>query len=48
MAQVIYPGTETASLREDEPRDTMNHELALRGAPATGAGHFKVPKVFER
>ena len=48
MAQVLYPGAENATLRDDEPRPSFDAELALRSAPMSGAGHFKVPKVIER
>jgi len=48
MAQVIYPGSETATLRDDVPGPSFSQELALRSAPKAGSGHFKVPKVIER
>jgi aspartyl-tRNA(Asn)/glutamyl-tRNA(Gln) amidotransferase subunit C len=48
MAQVLYPGDENATLRGDEPRPSFDQDLALRSAPMSGAGHFKVPKVIER
>jgi aspartyl-tRNA(Asn)/glutamyl-tRNA(Gln) amidotransferase subunit C len=48
MAQVLYPGAENATLRDDEPRPSFDRDLALRSAPMAGAGYFKVPKVIER
>jgi len=48
MAQVIYPGSETATLRDDETQPSFDPDLALRPAPTAGKGHFKVPKVIER
>jgi aspartyl-tRNA(Asn)/glutamyl-tRNA(Gln) amidotransferase subunit C len=48
MAQVIYEGSETATLRDDVRTPSFDQETALREAPLKGAGHFKVPKVIER
>lgn len=48
MAQVLYPGAENATLRDDEQKPSFDRELALRSAPMSGSGHFKVPKVIER
>jgi len=48
MAQVLYEAEETATLREDVERRTMDPRAALASAPQSGAGHFKIPKVFER
>lgn len=48
MAQVLYAGGETAALREDISRPGIGQKRALMNAPQAGAGHFKVPKVFER
>lgn len=48
MAQVLYEAEETATLREDLERRTMDPQAALASAPQSGAGHFKIPKVFER
>jgi aspartyl-tRNA(Asn)/glutamyl-tRNA(Gln) amidotransferase subunit C len=48
MAQVLYPGSETATLRDDEVCPSFDQELALRSAPLSGAGHFKVPRVIDR
>jgi aspartyl-tRNA(Asn)/glutamyl-tRNA(Gln) amidotransferase subunit C len=33
-------------LRPDEPKVTFSQDESLANAPATGAGHFKVPKVI--
>ncbi|GIU74972.1 MAG: aspartyl/glutamyl-tRNA(Asn/Gln) amidotransferase subunit C [Bryobacteraceae bacterium] len=48
MAQVLFPGSENATLREDEPHTPLAHEEALANAPLSGAGQFKVPRVIER
>lgn len=48
MAQVLYEAEETATLREDRERAVLGNTEALRNAPASGAGYYKVPKVFER
>jgi aspartyl-tRNA(Asn)/glutamyl-tRNA(Gln) amidotransferase subunit C len=48
MAQVLFPGAENATLREDEPQAPLAHEDALANAPLSGAGQFKVPRVIER
>jgi aspartyl-tRNA(Asn)/glutamyl-tRNA(Gln) amidotransferase subunit C len=48
MAQVLYEAEETATLRQDLERRTMDPGVALANAPQPGAGHFKIPKVFER
>lgn len=48
MAQVLYEADETATLRDDTERPPLGNELALANAPLSGAGYFKVPKVFER
>ena len=48
MAQVLYQADETATLREDVPYTPLGNEEALRNAPLSGSGYFKVPKVIER
>jgi len=48
MAQVLYDAEETASLRADVEQPGLTNEEALRDAPASGAGYFKVPRVIER
>lgn len=48
MAQVLHPGAENSTLREDEPREPLSHEEAMANAPAAGVGCFKVPRVIER
>jgi aspartyl-tRNA(Asn)/glutamyl-tRNA(Gln) amidotransferase subunit C len=48
MAQVLYQGDETATLREDVPRVTLSNAEALENAKVSGAGYFKVPRVIER
>ena len=34
-------------MREDEPRESLSQEEALRNAPKTGKGLFHVPKIVE-
>jgi aspartyl-tRNA(Asn)/glutamyl-tRNA(Gln) amidotransferase subunit C len=48
MAQVLYEAGETATLREDLERPTLDNPTALANAPQPGAGYFKIPKVIER
>ena len=48
MAQVLYEGEVTATLREDREGPTLGTATALENAPISGAGYFKVPKVIER
>jgi len=48
MAQVLHDVDETAALREDVERTPLGTETALRNAPVSGAGYFKVPLVIER
>ena len=48
MAQVLFEGEETATLREDRERPTLPNAEALANAPLAGSGYFKVPKVIER
>jgi aspartyl-tRNA(Asn)/glutamyl-tRNA(Gln) amidotransferase subunit C len=48
MAQVLYEADQTATLREDRERPTLGNLEALRNAPLSGAGYYKVPKVIER
>jgi len=48
MAQVLYEAEETATLREDRERATLGNTEALKNAPASGAGYYKVPRVIDR
>ena len=48
MAQVLFDEDEIAPLREDVPHDSLSNEEALRNAPDTGSGYYKVPLVIER
>jgi aspartyl-tRNA(Asn)/glutamyl-tRNA(Gln) amidotransferase subunit C len=51
MAQVLHEAADQqpeATLRQDADRPGFSPETALANAPEHGAGHFKVPKVFER
>jgi aspartyl-tRNA(Asn)/glutamyl-tRNA(Gln) amidotransferase subunit C len=48
MAQVLYEAEETATLREDRERPCLSNADALRNAPVSGSGYYKVPRVIER
>jgi len=48
MSQVLYDAEETATLRADVEKEPLGQAAALANAPQSGAGYFKVPKVFER
>ena len=48
MAQVLYESEETATLRQDVERPPLGTETAVKNAPVSGAGYFKVPLVIER
>jgi aspartyl-tRNA(Asn)/glutamyl-tRNA(Gln) amidotransferase subunit C len=48
MAQVLFSADETATLREDRPKDSLSNQEALANARVSGAGYYKVPKVIER
>jgi len=48
MAQVLFEGEETATLRQDLDRPGLGSQVALANAPLSGAGCFKVPRVIER
>lgn len=48
MAQVLFEADPNATLRPDCVTPSLPPEEALANAPLSGAGQFKVPKVFER
>ncbi len=48
MAQVLYGADDTATLRADVERPTLENEVVLENAALSGEGYFKVPKVIER
>jgi len=52
MAQVLLEtesaADDTATLRADVERPSLDNEVALRNAPVSGEGYFKVPRVIER
>lgn len=48
MSQVLYDAEETATLRPDVERASLDNAVVLSNAPARGSGYFKVPKVIER
>ena len=48
MAQVLFVADDTATLRADMERPTLENEVALENAAISGEGYFKVPRVIER
>ena len=48
MAQVLFDADETATLREDRPHASLTNDEALRSAPVSSGGYYKVPRVIER
>ena len=52
MSQVLFgagdAANDTATLRADIERPTLENEVALQNAPISGEGYFKVPRVIER
>jgi aspartyl-tRNA(Asn)/glutamyl-tRNA(Gln) amidotransferase subunit C len=38
---------EVNALREDEVKNHLDHDLALKNAPSKDADYFRVPKVLE-
>ncbi len=48
MTQILHDAPETATLREDLPREPLGSEAALANAPMSAPGYFKVPLVIER
>ncbi|MCX2738751.1 Asp-tRNA(Asn)/Glu-tRNA(Gln) amidotransferase subunit GatC [Pontibacter anaerobius] len=47
VAPLIHMSEEVNVLREDEARNTISHEQALRNAPKKDSDYFRVPKVLE-
>ncbi len=48
MRQVLFPASETATLRADEPGPCLSNEQALANAVNAAQGYFRVPLVIER
>ena len=48
MRQVLFPGKDADTLREDQPRPTLTNEQALANAVYPAQGYFRVPRVIER
>jgi len=48
MSQVLFGADDTATLRADVERPTLENEVALENAAISGEGYFKVPRVIER
>lgn len=48
MSQVLYEAGDLATLRADVIGETYDNATALRNAPLSGSGQFKVPKIIER
>ena len=38
---------EVNALREDEPKEPLSHETALKNAPSKDPDYFRVPRVLE-
>ena len=45
-AQVVHTSEQNYSWRADRSQATFSQEQSLDNGPATGSGHFKVPKVI--
>ena len=45
-AQVVHTSEQNYSWRADRDRPGFSQEQSLGNGPATGSGHFKVPKVI--
>lgn len=45
-AHAVYSEDQSRILRSDDAVATFSQDESLANAPATGAGHFKVPKVI--
>ena len=45
-AQVVHTAEQNYSWRADRSRPGFSQEQSLGNGPATGSGHFKVPKVI--
>lgn len=43
-----HPVPRSNVLRSDEPRPSLSHEEAMRGAPDEASGMFRVPKIVEQ
>jgi aspartyl-tRNA(Asn)/glutamyl-tRNA(Gln) amidotransferase subunit C len=48
MRQVLFPASETATLRADEPQPCLSNQEALANAVNAAQGYFRVPRVIER
>lgn len=45
---LIFMNTEVNVLREDEPKETITHEEALKNAPKKDSDYFRIPKVLDK
>jgi aspartyl-tRNA(Asn)/glutamyl-tRNA(Gln) amidotransferase subunit C len=48
MRQVLFPGNDADTLREDQPSRCLTNEQALANAVYPAQGYFRVPRVIER
>jgi aspartyl-tRNA(Asn)/glutamyl-tRNA(Gln) amidotransferase subunit C len=48
MRQVLFPASEAATLRADEPGPCLTNEQAIANAVNAAQGYFRVPLVIER
>ena len=45
---LIFMSEEVNVMREDEAKETISHEEALKNAPKKDADYFRIPKVLNR
>jgi aspartyl-tRNA(Asn)/glutamyl-tRNA(Gln) amidotransferase subunit C len=45
---LVYMTKETNVLREDDAKDTVKQDEALKNAPKKDSDYFKVPKVLDK
>lgn len=48
ISPLIFMGEEVNVLREDEPKQEITHEEALKNAPKRDSDYFRVPKVIRK
>ncbi len=44
---LIHMSYETNVLRTDEPKESLDHDRALKNAPKKDSNYFRVPKVID-
>jgi aspartyl-tRNA(Asn)/glutamyl-tRNA(Gln) amidotransferase subunit C len=48
MRQVVFPVSESGTLRADVPGPCLTNAEALANAPLAAQGYFRVPRVIAR